>query len=305
MNYYSIRVAISILITISLTLYGEMLWAQDSGPSLSVDNSRVEVSDTLDGWDYNLMAELSGSQTSFSNWSQGGVNSISGSASSWFDAKYRKDRFGYLLSTNLKYGKARLEGEGTRKTSDQISIKNKFTHNFRDKPYSLYGNFDFSTQFDEGIDYATEAGEQDQVISRFMAPGYFRQSLGFSYDPFSSLTIEAGIGFKETYMRDSRLSERYGLEAGETFRFEAGGALNISFEKQIMENIMLQSSFESFANIQKSLKHTDFEFSNQLVGSVNKYINTTLNFVMVYDRDFSTELQIKQMFSAGLRVNLL
>lgn len=284
---------------------GSPLYGQDSGPSLKVDNSRAVVSDTLDGWDYNLMAGLSGSQTSFSNWSQGGVNSISGSASSWFEAKYRKDRFGYLLNTNLKYGKARLEGEGTRKTSDQISIKNKFNYNFTGKPYSLYGNFDFSTQFDEGIDYATEPNEQDIVISKFMAPGYFRQSIGISYEPVSSLTIEAGIGFKQTYIRDTDLSVRYGLEPGEKFRFEAGGAFNVAYEKQIMENIMFRSSFESFANIQQSFKYTDFEFSNQLVGSINKYINTTFDFVMVYDRDYSAELQIKQMLSAGVQVSIL
>jgi hypothetical protein len=205
----------------------------------------------------------------------------------------------------LKYGKAKLEGEGTRKTSDQISIKNKFTYNFKDQPFNLYGNFDISSQFDEGINYATEPNEEDSVISRFLAPAYFRQSVGISYDPLSSLTIELGVGFKETYIRDTDLSVRYGLDPGKKFRFEAGGAFNIAFEKQIMENIMFRSSFESFANIQKSLKHTDFEFSNQLVGSINKYINTTFDFVMVYDRDYSKELQIKQMLSAGVQVSIL
>ena len=137
MKLYRAQSILVVSITVVIMTISYTLHAQTSGPSLGVDKSRVEVSDTLDGWDYNLMAGLNGSQTSFKNWSQGGVNSISGTASSWFEAKYRKDLFGYLLNTNLKYGKSRLEGEGTRKTSDQISIKNKFTYkNNTEDPFS-------------------------------------------------------------------------------------------------------------------------------------------------------------------------
>ena len=113
------------------------------------------------------------------------------------------------------------------------------------------------------------------------------------------------MGFKETYMRDTSLSTRYGLERGEKFRFEAGGVFNVSLEKQVMENIMFRSSFESFSNLSQSFKYTDFEFSNQLIGSINNYINATFDFVIVYDRDFSSEVQVKQMLSAGLQDNIL
>lgn len=276
--------------------------AQALNASTGLDESAAVVSDTLEGWDYNLNAGLNGSQTSFRNWSQGGVNSISGTASSWFEARYRQDKFGYLFNTNLKYGRAHLEGQGTRKTSDQLSVKNKFTRDFTDERFSLYGNFDFNTQFDKGIDYQEP---NEPVISRFMAPGYFRQGVGLSFEPADFLTFETGIGLKQTYMRDTSLSTRYGLEAGEKFRFEAGGSFSATAEKQIMENIKFRSSFESFMNIQQSFKYTDFEFSNQLVGSINNYINTTFDFVIVYDRDYSPEVQIKQILSVGLQVNLL
>ncbi len=295
------RTFTGLFVTIGLIVPSTLI-AQNSGPSLGVDKKEAAVSDTLDGWNLNLMAGLNGSQNSFNNWSQGGVNSISGTAMTWFEAHYRNDRFGYLFNTNLKYGKARLEGKETRKTSDQLSVKNKFTYDFQDSRFSLYGNVDFSSQFDEGIDYSDST---EPVISRFMAPGFFRQSVGLSYEPLEFLTFETGIGFKQTYMRDTDLSTRYGLDPGEKFRFEAGGVFNVTAEKQIMKNIKYRSSFESFANFQQSFKYTDFEFSNQVVGSINEYINTTFEFVIVYDRDYSSELQIKQMLSAGLQLNIL
>ncbi len=44
------------------------------------------------------------------------------------NAKYRKNKFAYALATNLKYGQARLEGEGMRKTDDKIAVNNKISY---------------------------------------------------------------------------------------------------------------------------------------------------------------------------------
>lgn len=286
---------------------GNLLSGEDeiSATEMSRVNSAVIVSDTLRGWDYDWIGGLNGSQAAYSNWSQGGVNTISMTASTVFNLRYRKDHFAYAFSTNLKYGKARLEGQGTRKTDDKIAINNKFSYLFDDDRWSAFGNINFSTQFDQGFDYKVPEGAEPILISNFFAPAYFTQIVGIAYNPTDYFTAEAGLAMKETIVSDTALSTRYGLDPGEQFRFEPGYSISLLFEKSIVSNVKLISSVETFTNLQRQLTNTDITFSNELIGKINDYLNTSLQFVMIYDDDFSKKAQIKQVLSVGFSFSIL
>lgn len=286
---------------------GEMLSGDDdiSVRDMSRIDSKVTVSDTLEGWDYNWVGGLNGSQASYSNWSQGGVNTVSVTASTVFDLKFRKDRFAYAFATNLKYGKARIEDEGTRKTDDKIAVNNKFNYLFNNDNWSAFGNINFSTQFDNGYNYSVPEGQSPELISAFFSPAYFIQIVGISYSPADYFTAEAGMAMKETIVSDKQLGPRYGLEPGETFRFEPGYSVGLSFDKNIVSNVRLISRAETFTNLQRDIMNTDLSFSNELIGKINNYLNTSLQFVLLYDTDFSKEVQIKQVLSVGFSFSLL
>lgn len=268
-------------------------------------NRKVVVADSLEGWQLDWVGGLNGAQASYDNWSQGGVNTISVTASTVFNAKFRKNRFAYALATNLKYGKARLEGEGTRKTDDRIAINNKFSYLFNDDRWSAFGNINFSTQFDEGFDYKVPDGEAPILISKFFAPAYFTQIAGIAYNPVDYFTAEAGLALKETIVADTRLSERYGLDPGEKFRFEPGYSLAFNFEKNMFSNVRLISAVETFTNLQRHIDNTDINFSNELIGKINDFMNMSLQFVVIYDSDFSRKVQVKQVLSVGLSYSIL
>lgn len=268
-------------------------------------DKKVVVPDTLQGWKVDWTGGLNGAQASYDNWSQGGVNTISVTASTVFDARYRNNQFAYALSTNLKYGKARLEGEGTRKTDDRITINNKFSYLFADESWSAFGNINFSTQFDQGFDYNVPDGQDPELISKFFAPAYFTQIAGISYSPAGYFTAEAGLALKETIVADTDLATRYGLDPGEKFRFEPGYSLALNYEKNVFSNVRLISSVETFTNLRRHVDNTDVNFSNELVGKINDFMNMSLQFVMIYDSDFSRELQIKQVLSVGVSVSIL
>lgn len=276
-----------------------------SASDISRVNSAIVVSDTLRGWDHNWVGGLYGSQAAYRNWSQGGVNTISVTASSVFNLHYRENKFAYALSTNLKFGKAKLEGEGTRKTDDRIAVNNKFSYLFDDERWSAFGNINFATQFDEGFDYNVAEGEDPILISEFFAPAYFTQIAGIAYKPTGYFTAEAGLALKQTIVSNTELSTRYGLDPGEKFRFEPGYSTALNFEKTIASNVKLVSSFETFTNLQRNVRSTDIVFSNEIVGKINNYLNTTFQFVMIYDDDFSKKAQIKQVLSVGLSYSLL
>src|SRR5699024_7842089 len=98
------------------------------------------IDDSLSGWDVQWDGGLQGSQATFSNWSSGGVNAVSGAAMTYFRAMYRKNQFGYVIGVDLKYGRAHLAHEGGRKTDDYIAINNKFSHNFSNKYWNTFVN---------------------------------------------------------------------------------------------------------------------------------------------------------------------
>ncbi|MCW9708558.1 DUF3078 domain-containing protein [Fodinibius salsisoli] len=294
------------------------------------DISRIDqtviVADSLEGWDASWVSGLNGAQAAYDNWSQGGTNTISVTASTVFNLMYRKDRFAYALNTNFKYGKARIQDEGTRKTDDRIAINNKFSYLFDNKRWSAFANINFSTQFDKGFNYNVPDGENPELISEIFSPAYFTQVVGIAYTPADYFSAQTGLAMKETIVANDALAERYGLYDSEvsrlidpfssgsygvytrnpkSFRFEPGYSAAFFFEKDIFKNVHLVSSVETFTNLQRHINRTDINFSNEVVGKINDFMNMSFQFVMIYDEDFSKQVQVKQVLSAGLSVNIL
>jgi hypothetical protein len=273
--------------------------------STALTAQSISIPDTLDGWDKNWAASLNGSQAAYNNWSQGGVSSISGTGSSIFTIIYKKDQFSYGFRTNIKYGQANIKGQGVRKTDDVISIRNRFNYSFvEDGTWSGYGTINFRTQFDQGFEYATEAGEPDILISNFFAPAYLTEGVGIAYNPTQAFTFEAGLGLKQTFVTDDDLATDYGLEAGENLTSEGGLTTGINFEKEVFENILYSSGIETFTNFLIPIDETDVFWTNELIGQINSIVSASFQFELRYDNDYSSELQVKQVLSAGVSVNL-
>lgn len=271
---------------------------------ISKINETIIISDTLVGWDYSWVSGLNGAQAAYNNWSGGGVNTISVTASTVFNALYREGKYAYGFSTNFKYGKARIARQGTRKTDDRIAINNKFSYRF-DERWNAFANINFSTQFDQGFDYDVPDDEDPILISEFFAPAYFTQVLGIGFVPSDYFTAEAGLAMKETFVVNDSLSTRYGMDPGDNFRFEPGYSFALGFEKKVVTNLKLISSVETFTNLRRHIDRTDVAFSNELIGKINNFLNMSFQFVAIYDEDFSRKAQIKQVLSAGVSVNIL
>lgn len=276
-----------------------------TGITQLVNAQSISISDTLSGWDQSWVASLNGSQAAYNNWSQGGVSSLSGTGSSVLTMMYRKDKFSYGFRTNLKYGQSNIKGQGIRKTDDVISIRNRFNYRLReDGTFSAYGSISLRSQFDSGFEYGAADDGSDILISDFFAPAYFEEGVGLAYNPISNFTFEAGMGLKQTYVKNDALVTKYGLNAGENFRAEGGITTGINYEEEVFENILYTGTLSTFTNLLIPISETDVIFSNELVGQINSLVSASLQFEMRYDNDFSSELQIKQVLSAGISVNL-
>lgn len=274
--------------------------------SYSYAQETISLSDSLSGWNYSWIAGLNGSQASYSNWSQGGVNTISVLANSRFSTKYREERYGYGFLINTRYGRSRIEDQGTRKTDDKLSVRNRFLYDLSERgDYSLFGNVNFRTQFDDGYEYGAGPDGGDVLISGFMAPAYFMQSAGLAYTPSDYFSFEAGLAMKQTIVTDEDLQTLYGLDEGQTLRNEAGVVLGAAYEQSIASDILWSASVETFTNVSRAVSSTDINFSSELTARVNDIISTSLRVDLAYDDDFSEELQVQQVLSLGVSFMLM
>lgn len=266
----------------------------------------ITFPDDLVGWQPAWSVGLSGSQASYSNWAQGGVNNIAATGRTTFTTVYQKGKSSYGFLIDARYGKTKVENEGVRKIDDRFLIKNRLLYELGedDSDFQIFGNVRMRTQFDDGYDYGNGPDGSDLKISSFMAPAYFTQDAGLAYIPSENFSVELGLGLKQTFVRDTELSTLYGLAEGERFQSEAGFTIGSSLKTDIATNVTYSTSLNTFTSFNKALKSTDVNFSNTLTGKINDFLNTSLSLDFVYDDDFTSELQVAQVLSLGVVFNI-
>ncbi len=286
-----------LLIAVIFLLFNTaLLLAQDS----------VAIPDTLQGWKSTWVVNLNGSQASYSNWSQGGVNNIAVTGRSNATLAYKQGRFSYGVLLDTRFGQTRIQDEGVRKIDDRLFLMNRFLFDLgnEDSDFKIFGNIRFRTQFAEGFNYGAVPDGGNILISNFLAPAYFTQDAGLAYVPTDNFMFEAGLGLQQTFVRDVELAPRYGLDEGDRFRSEAGLTLGSNYDAEIATNILFSTSINTFTSFDKPLSSTDVYFSNRFTARINSYMNTSLSLDLVYNDDFSKEIQVAQVLSVGVSFNL-
>lgn len=289
--------AIFILFGVSQLLAGGVRWG-DAPP------------DSLSPWTIEFRGQLNGSQASFRNWEQGGVNTVSLTAGTNFNALYRRGKWGYNLDTRLIYGQAKVDDD-FRKIEDEINVRNTVRYFLEDERWSVVGNVNFISQFDAGLDRNREF-----TVSRFMSPAYLTETVGISFKPVPYFSADFGASARQTFVLDSgqagfrdgepiTFRERYGLDPDESVKNEFGFSLLLQFDKEILENVRYKASIETFSNASQRPDRSDFTFNNEIVGRINSYLNTTFRFTMLYNDDVSKNLQLRQTFSVGVSVRFI
>ena len=258
------------------------------------------------GWLLEWDLGFNGSQASYSNWAQGGSNNIAVTGSSLFKATYKQNKFTFDTSLNTRFGQAKIDGDGVRKTDDKLEFRNRLSYELRHNhlDINLFGSINFRTQFDRGFDYDKGPGGTDLYISNFMAPGYLTENIGLSFVPAKDLALEIGMALQQTFITKEELRASYKFDPDESVRNEGGVTLAATYVMRIAENLSLNTSLETFTGVSKSIKSTDFIFKNQITGRINSFMNAGLRFDVAYDDDFSEDLQVAQVLTVGVSFSL-
>lgn len=296
-------------------------------PAFAEDTKDNEDSDKSP-WDISGYFSQQVNQASFSYWEKGGENSLSSTSNVNFKADFDGDHLEWENRLNMRYGIIKMEGESMRKNEDRIRYSSKLGREVSPH-FSTTMATEFQTQFDKGY----RNRDDEEYASRFMAPGELTLSLGIDYKPWDFLSVFASpASGKFIFVLDQQLADRgaYGVDPaeyddagnlirhGSNSRSEFGAAIDIRFEKEVMENISVESRMLLFNNLtdenKSNRKNTDVDWETMVNLQVNRYISASFLFHMVYEHDTlfpvyddggeqvgeTRKIQVKQLLGFGL-----
>jgi hypothetical protein len=192
-----------------------------------------------------------------------------------------------------------------KKTHDRIFWDNKAAIQLS-KNWYFFGSLTFESQFDNGFSYSKDAqgNEKENLISKFMAPGYLTESIGFEYKPSKFFSTRIGTGTaRQTFVLDTTLYKtnpsNYGVPVGKTFKNELAFQVLANFEKEVMPNLWIKSRYNMFIPYD-NFKKIDHRLDLTVTAKVNKIINVSVTGVGIYDDDQTAKIQASQILALGL-----
>jgi hypothetical protein len=253
---------------------------------------RTQTTDTIKGWKTGGVFAINLAQTSLTNWSAGGQNSVAVNGIFSTFANYKKDKTAWDNSLDLGYGLLK-QGKNTdfMKTDDKIDFLSKYGKEaFKNFYYAIL--FNFKTQMAPGYKYP----DVDNKISNLFAPAYILLAGGMDYKPnayFSAFI--APLTAKVTIVNDQKLSDAgaFGVKPGEKTLGEVGGYLRAiysknDFKSEFMKNVSFTTKIDLFSNYSEKPQNVVVSWETLIAMKVNKYISVNFNTHMMYDDKIKT-----------------
>ncbi|MBI9034789.1 MAG: DUF3078 domain-containing protein [Bacteroidales bacterium] len=309
----------------------DTLFLNQTVNSVSVELENTDSIKKQNNWKINSRGALSFNQTHFSNWAQGGENSMSGSGDFTSQIIYKKKNFKLINEIKMLFGLLKPEEKNIKKTEDMIDYSTNLGIKYS-KNWYYSTELNYKTQFTKGYKYPNDS----VFISDFMSPGIITLSLGIKYDPNENLSIlMSPASGKLTFVQDQGLADKgsFGvqpavyvgdslIEHGSNLNPEFGINAIIKFKKELAKNLDVDSKINLYNNYLDHDRENRWNIDIDWIGSINynltDYITTRFAFQMLYDHDTNVpilneekeqigqgpRLQFKQVFGIGLTFKL-
>lgn len=252
-------------------------------------------------WKFSGLGSLNFSQTEISeNWQAGGTSAFAGLGLLNLKALYEKNKSIWETTLDIKFGMSQIKDADLQKTDDVLDFISKYGYK-ASKNWYYSALINFKTQLANGRDYSIPDSVGELIISRFLAPGYIIASLGMDYKPNENFSLFfAPLTGKITIVTDDSLSNAgaFGVEPGETVRYEFGASFKSVLTKELLKNVSLSSKLGLFYNYLDD-PQLDVDWEVMLNMKVNRFLSTNIIVHLVYDKDQIDEVQFKEVFGIG------
>jgi len=248
---------------------------------------RTVSADTTIGWKTGGVFSVNLAQTSLTNWSSGGQNSVAVNGLFSAFAKYTNKKSSWDNSLDLGYG---LLKQGTSsdlmKTDDKIDLLSKYGRQAFDKFYYAV-LFNFKTQMSPGYKYP----DTENKISDLFAPASITLAIGLDYKPNSYFSaFIAPLTLKSTFVTDKKLSDlgAFGVTPGENTLSEFGGYARViysrnDFKNELLKNVSFTTKIDLFSNYIKNPQNIVISWETLLAFKINKFLSASIITHLMYD----------------------
>jgi hypothetical protein len=252
----------------------------------AVNNLTSQVIDTVQYWKFKGNLGLNFSQVGLSNWTGGGKSTISIAGLVNFNLNYNRNNSLWDNTLEFGYGLTKQETPEFRKSDDRIVLTSKYGYNFFDG-LSAGLLLDIRTQFNSGYNYdkIDSVTGKPLRISKFLAPGFINLGIGLNYKPVEYVQIMfSPIANRIILVLDNDLSNQgaYGVDPGKKVKSELGSALNVTFNKEIMERVTFQTTLNLFSQFSK-MTSLVVNWNTLLNMKVNRFLSASFSTDLFYD----------------------
>ncbi|MCM5662161.1 DUF3078 domain-containing protein [Galbibacter mesophilus] len=261
-------------------------------------------------------------QSAFSNWVAGGQNNISATAGINYDFNYLRGEWSWDNKVIASYGINSNDDQGLRKTDDRFEYNSLVGKEaFGNWNYSFFLNL--RTQFTDGYDYDNDP-DGDFNTSGLFNPAYLTFGPGMEWKKSENLKFNiAPATSKMTFISDDvyiydesdadgdgnpfirhnnplNTKQAYGIDPGETFRYELGFYASGYYKFKAMENVTIENTLNLYSNYLEDPQNVDFDYTLNAVMKINEYLSTNFTLQLVYDDNAVTALQLREVFGLGV-----
>ena len=257
--------------------------------------------------DFNL------SQAYFENWVSGGESAFNGILHLDYNFNF-SSRKGWVWDNNLMIslgGNKTSSSKITKKADDRFEINSQLGKQINQFwNYAIYLNF--KSQLLPGFNYFNKDGvEKKDKTTRIFSPTIIQLGIGAYFKKNSNAWINLsplaarGILVGAEFTRDLAEEQKYfGIKKGKTSLINLGGSVSGFFKLFLDDNITMENKFNIYSNYIQKIQNIDFELNTILRMKVNRRISSNLIAHFLYDDDLIGRLQIRELFGAGLSIDL-
>lgn len=240
-------------------------------------------------------------QSAFDNWIAGGQSNVTGTLGLNYDFNYKKGNINWDNKLILAFGITKIKGENIQKSDDRIEwnslIGKKASGNWF---YSAFLNF--KTQFADDLDSDTEGP------TKFLSPGYLQFGPGMLWKKSDNLKVNFAPATAKLVIVDNYFTSvpgyvnksYFGVEEGESTRFELGAAIGAYYKFNLMENVSMENILNLYSNYLEEPQNIDLDYTMNIVMKINKYLSANLSFQTIYDDNAFEGFQTREVFGLGI-----
>lgn len=231
-----------------------------------------------------------------SEWLGGGTSNYAGNLNFSYVFNYTKNDWTWDNRLAAAYGLTKIDDEDLTKSDDRIefsSIVGKKAAN----NWFYSGVVNFKTQMDRGED------SDGNYIAHFFSPAYLQVGLGMLYKPSETFKVNiAPVAGKLIYVDQqfTTTGSSFGVEQGETTRFEFGASINAYSKYNVLKNVSFENILNLYSNYIEDTQNVDVDYTLNIVMDINKYLSTNIGFQVIYDDNAISAAQIREVFGLGV-----